>query len=1177
MDPKYMKSRRKAIHYPIQHLYVVTDNFCDKYLKLHSGDVVTVLDNSHHIFWVVRKDGCIGKVNSIILRPIDKGGLTANYINSKRQERNYSAQHHIESKLGPMPHTFDIIGFKAFEHANKMVTVYFIQVKATSPHVNPLVTSESDECWIVAKTQKCFMKLQQSLERYVGVGGVPAVPDISNSRPPGWTIERWLEYRFNALKDFMSGLRDPRRGLCLPISNAPTTGFSRDDMYMHGAHSAGVNLAGDVSYPTHSARSSSADNMEFSFEGMFGGSDMGDFVGGGMGIDVGDKGFSGGNTQTTTLLDALAPLNFFLRTDKVKIDVSPTTSQHNVSTPILCNATDPDTNSENVNENLGPSDSCEESTSAKPAWSVVVNGSVVEPFPPTPLLEADYLYRRGETTEPRVCPVFPDIQVEEDKEPSDDEIADAVKRGEFSVSPFTPIGSLLRIWSVTSADNTEDHHPGEVQSAYSGFDTEAASQETLDEETDSDEDREDDSAYGFFEQRQRCSMYPVRAARASVTALGSDGSIHARLSQIAEKPRKRLHWNLATNSPKSSSEKEGDPGDSVRASIDASMTRIKDALSSISDILKDKREARTGLNAFAQFSLASLVAAIRKGSADNSASNLENSMSMSGSMSRPNSSRISSFYDTGSDAILGLNDKINALSQAWERRRMEEKQREQDAREGNNRPSAAPQSDEAKIQHCEYVSTADELSKPFPSQLAGYEALSASALARWLAVRARSRLSRKSDRVVRMERMQKLDASFQKIRITTEQMISIMDVIDQEEEKQHALFILGTRLYDVVESDHYELWESLELNAELERRAKHVVKALEAEARAEHHCKCILDLKEQCVKHRKHAKTIMAKIPKGFGTSRWKDDFTLSPSKAKITELKQDVTTIRKLVAECRVIVEEGAGHVTGAAQEQTLAAKNTLELKKLVGKSESVSKMRGVLSAGKPEYLVHTKLKTAMTVAERARTLSAQAVDETSAAYSYIKRSLAELEDTQTLSMEFAIYLQRKLLTSASDGSIMSDDGDVITILDQCGNDFHDPLLGVGDGGGKSSGWRREMKEIFADNYLKFLKAAGVDGEGGNTLDEEDSVATNLARMCLLISRMPLLRDTHTAIEEWNRREDEMNNSQDGDAEEDYEEEEDGDGISEAKSVSPPPPVTRPAPMVTQKSSRRNLMLLGD
>jgi hypothetical protein len=83
---------------------------------------------------------------------------------------------------------------------------------------------------------------------------------------------------------------------------------------------------------------------------------------------------------------------------------------------------------------------------------------------------------------------------------------------------------------------------------------------------------------------------------------------------------------------------------------------------------------------------------------------------------------------------------------------------------------------------------------------------------------------------------------------------------------------------------------------------------------------------------------------------------------------------------------------------------------------------------------------------------------------------------------------------------------------------------------------------QIFTDNYFKFKKAAGVDND-----DPEDAVGiTELGRMCLLISRVPLLRDTHTAMEEWSKREEEMNNAgeedEDGEDEEEDEDEEDED-----------------------------------
>lgn len=59
---------------------------------------------------------------------------------------------------------------------------------------------------------------------------------------------------------------------------------------------------------------------------------------------------------------------------------------------------------------------------------------------------------------------------------------------------------------------------------------------------------------------------------------------------------------------------------------------------------------------------------------------------------------------------------------------------------------------------------------------------------------------------------------------------------------------------------------------------------------------------------------------------------------------------------------------------------------------------------------------------------------------------------------------------------------------------------------------------------------------------DPEYEVSVNeLGRMCLLISRVPLLRDTNTSMEEWNKREDEMNKA-DGDSDEEGE----GEGSSD-------------------------------
>lgn len=392
----------------------------------------------------------------------------------------------------------------------------------------------------------------------------------------------------------------------------------------------------------------------------------------------------------------------------------------------------------------------------------------------------------------------------------------------------------------------------------------------------------------------------------------------------------------------------------------------------MSDYLKDTKDSRAGLNAFAQFSLSSLVVSIKQNSIDSTSINNTNNTNMAGkslhdinllhaqsthninkSMSNMKASQkklVNSFYDTGSDSILGLNEKINTLSLAWERRRMEALQREQDILEGLVSASTQNQeNNELKIKYCEYMSQLDQTTKPYPSQLNSLEPMTSSSLAKWLALRAKSRLSRKSDRVVKIERMQKLEQTFQKLRITIEQFVAIMDVIDQDDEKQHALYTLICKITDCIELDNYNIWSPLSLNIDDEKKANLIISAMRSEAKAEQFYKKIYYLYELTVKHRKTGKQISIKIPKGFNTPTWKDlsDSTSIPPKSKISELKQDIQTLRKLITECRNCIDEGASYVTDGAIEQTNAANLTLELKKLVSKSEAVSKMKGVLSAG--------------------------------------------------------------------------------------------------------------------------------------------------------------------------------------------------------------------------------------
>lgn len=92
-----------------------------------------------------------------------------------------------------MPHYYEVLGYKVVETSGKFVTLFFILVKAKTLNINPLRKNENitEESWIVVKSQTCFQRLINSLERYLGTGVVPCVPDIRDRKPPNWTLDRF--------------------------------------------------------------------------------------------------------------------------------------------------------------------------------------------------------------------------------------------------------------------------------------------------------------------------------------------------------------------------------------------------------------------------------------------------------------------------------------------------------------------------------------------------------------------------------------------------------------------------------------------------------------------------------------------------------------------------------------------------------------------------------------------------------------------------------------------------------------------------------------------------------------------------------------------------------------------------------------------------------------------------
>lgn len=121
----------------------------------------------------------------------------------------------------------------------------------------------------------------------------------------------------------------------------------------------------------------------------------------------------------TSLIDALVPLNIFLRTDFVKIYIPSTDSKEEIAIKQI----NYDPNSTN-NSNTDPTVS---------DWKIVINNRLIEPFPPTPQLIHDYMDFLGEPgqSRPKFFPPFPEFVIEDPPSYTDEEIFAAGKLNPF--------------------------------------------------------------------------------------------------------------------------------------------------------------------------------------------------------------------------------------------------------------------------------------------------------------------------------------------------------------------------------------------------------------------------------------------------------------------------------------------------------------------------------------------------------------------------------------------------------------------------------------------------------------------------------------------------------------------------------------------------------------------------
>jgi hypothetical protein len=204
----------------------------------------------------------------------------------------------------------------------------------------------------------------------------------------------------------------------------------------------------------------SVDNEDFSFEGVYGSHQP-------THSSPQKNSYSSGPATGSSLIDALVPLNIFLHTDCVKIHIP---SSHSPKEEVIMQQINYDPTS--------TSSSMTDPTVSD--WKIVINSKLIEPFPPTPQLIHDYMDFLGEPglSRPKFFPPFPEFRLEDPKTYSDEEIIEAglsslplihphvtvslsfpllVRSGNFEVSMYTPISSLLQIWSVASADYISDH------------------------------------------------------------------------------------------------------------------------------------------------------------------------------------------------------------------------------------------------------------------------------------------------------------------------------------------------------------------------------------------------------------------------------------------------------------------------------------------------------------------------------------------------------------------------------------------------------------------------------------------------------------------------------------------------------------------------------------------------
>ena len=351
------------------------------------------------------------------------------------------------------------------------------------------------------------------------------------------------------------------------------------------------------------------------------------------------------------------------------------------------------------------------------------------------------------------------------------------------------------------------------------------------------------------------------------------------------------------------------------------------------------------------------------------------------------------------DVMTRLNRKIHTLFLDWEHRRetakerlLKEKKKANRNQDDDSVASTIAKSPTTSVfvaqvkNSCYKKKLASGLSKdfpegtshssylPYPSQMRSLAPLTSSRLEDYITSRTKTLLSRKSERLLVIERMKGTEKAFHSKRVTSGQVKTLLEVIEGPDERQHAALLFIVRLTDVVETAELDsIFNQVEMTPECENRVKLVGSILSAEARAEDNLLAIHKLYSKCFAIGQKVKEVVRSSSKDDGDADYlrlksiqklKDSPLVSPKlqsgvRNKVKDFKSDISMMRQAVAEVHASLTTGfTVHLTKIRSEQDAIVKLGSELKLIVVQCESVCRMRGTLTAGRPEYLVFHRLK---------------------------------------------------------------------------------------------------------------------------------------------------------------------------------------------------------------------------